>query len=59
MIARIFLSLKKMEQVWQQDYAGHSEAMHNIADYIFGFDNNVRFQSKRAICLPASTQLKW
>lgn len=42
---RFFLSLK-MERVWQQDYANHSEAMRDIADYIVGFYNNVRLHSK-------------
>tara|TARA_R100000935_G_scaffold44793_1_gene67801 strand:+ start:361 stop:1239 length:879 start_codon:yes stop_codon:yes gene_type:complete len=41
---RFFLNLK-MERVWQRDYANHSEAMTDIADYIVGFYNNVRLHS--------------
>lgn len=41
---RFFLNLK-MERVWQRDYANHSEAMTDIADYIIGFYNNVRLHS--------------
>jgi len=33
---RFFLNLK-MERVWQKDYANHSEAMTDVADYIVGF----------------------
>lgn len=42
---RFFLNLK-MERVWQRDYANHSEAMLDIADYIVGFYNPVRLHSK-------------
>lgn len=42
---RFFLSLK-MERVWLQDYANHTEARRDIADYIVGFYNNVRLHSK-------------
>jgi transposase InsO family protein len=41
---RFFLNLK-MERVWQRDYANHSEAMTDIADYIVGFYNNARLHS--------------
>ncbi|MFZ6771029.1 IS3 family transposase [Undibacterium sp. Di26W] len=41
---RFFLSLK-MERVWRKNYANHAEAMHDIADYIVGFYNNVRLHS--------------
>ncbi|WP_376780397.1 IS3 family transposase [Stutzerimonas nitrititolerans] len=41
---RFFLNLK-MERIWQRDYANHSEAMTDIADYIVGFYNNVRLHS--------------
>ena len=33
---RFFLSLK-MERVWQKGYANHSEATHDVADYIVNF----------------------
>jgi putative transposase len=42
---RFFLNLK-MERVWQRDYANHSEAMIDIADYIANFYNPVRLHSK-------------
>ena len=42
---RFFLNLK-MERVWQKDYANHSEAMADVADYIVGFYNCERLHSK-------------
>ena len=42
---RFFLNLK-MERVWQKDYANHSEAISDIADYIVGFYNATRLHSK-------------
>ena len=42
---RFFLNLK-MERVWQRDYANHSEAANDIADYIVGFYNSIRLHSK-------------
>ena len=42
---RFFLNLK-MERVWQKDYANHTEAINDIADYIVGFYNAVRLHSK-------------
>ena len=42
---RFFLNLK-MEQVWQKDYANHTEATNDIADYIVGFYNSIRLHSK-------------
>ena len=44
-MARFFLNLK-MERVWQKDYANHSEAMTDVADYIVGFYNSTRLHSK-------------
>lgn len=41
---RFFLSLK-MERVWRKNYANHTEAIHDIADYIVSFYNNVRLHS--------------
>jgi putative transposase len=41
---RFFLNLK-MERVWQKDYANHSEAMADVADYIVGFYNCIRLHS--------------
>ena len=42
---RFFLNLK-MERVWQRDYANHSEAIHDVVDYIVNFYNSVRLHSK-------------
>ena len=42
---RFFLNLK-MERVWDKDYANHSEAANDIADYIVGFYNSSRLHSK-------------
>ena len=42
---RFFLNLK-MERVWQKDYANHSEAMTDVADYLVGFYNCKRLHSK-------------
>ena len=42
---RFFLNLKA-ERVWQKDYANHSEAMNDIADYIVGFYKSIRLHSK-------------
>ena len=41
---RFFLNLK-MERVWQQDYANHTEAIADVADYIVGFYNCTRLHS--------------
>ena len=41
---RFFLNLK-MERVWQRDYANHSEARFDIANYIVGFYNSERLHS--------------
>ena len=37
----------KMERVRQRDYANHSKAIYNMADYIVNFYNFVRLHSKR------------
>jgi len=42
---RFFLNLK-MERVWQKDYANHTEAMNDVADYIVNFYNSQRLHSK-------------
>jgi hypothetical protein len=42
---RFFLNLK-MQRAWQTDYAKHSEAANDIADYIVGFYNSTRLHSK-------------
>ena len=42
---RFFLNLK-MKRVWQKDYANHSEAVTDVADYIVGFYNCTRLHSK-------------
>jgi hypothetical protein len=41
---RMFLFLK-MECAWQCDYANHVEAMRDVADYLVGFNNNIRLYS--------------
>ena len=41
---RFFLNLK-MERVWQTQYANHSEARLDIADYIVNFYNSTRLHS--------------
>ena len=41
---RFFLNLK-MERVWQNQYANHSEARKDIADYIVNFYNSTRLHS--------------
>ena len=41
---RFFLNLK-MERVWQNQYANHSEARKDIADYIVNFYNTRRLHS--------------
>ncbi len=48
---RFFLNLK-MERVWQRDYANHTEAQTDIADYIVGFYNGVRLHSTPGYCSP-------
>ena len=35
-----------MERVCQKDYANHTEATSDIADYIVGFYKNIRLHSK-------------
>ncbi|HSI48935.1 MAG TPA: IS3 family transposase, partial [Ideonella sp.] len=49
-----FLNLK-MERVWQRDYANHSEAQADIADYIVNFYNAVRLHSTLGYQSHAST----
>lgn len=49
---RFFLNLK-MERVWQGDYANHSEAMLDVADYIVSFYNKTRLHSSLGYCSPA------
>ena len=42
---RFFLNLK-VERVWQKDYANHSEAITDVADYLVSFYNSTRLHSK-------------
>ena len=42
---RFFLNLK-MERAWHKDYANRAEAINDIADYIVGFYNSTRLNSK-------------
>jgi putative transposase len=41
---RFFLNLK-MERTWHREYASHTEASLDVADYIVGFYNSVRLHS--------------
>ena len=54
---RFFLSLK-MERVWQRDYANHSEAIHDVTDYIVNFYNSVRLRSKLGYLSPNAFEYK-
>ena len=55
---RFFLNLK-MERVWQKDYANHTEATNDIADYIVGFYNSVRLHSKLGNMSPNTFEREW
>lgn len=54
---RFFLNLK-MERVWQKDYANHSEATNDVADYIVGFYNCERLHSKLGNLSPIAFEQK-
>ena len=54
---RFFLNLK-MERVWQRDYANHSEAINDVADYIVNFHNSVRLHSKLGYLSPNAFEHK-
>lgn len=54
---RFFLNLK-MERFWQKDYANHSEAMTDVADYIVGFYNSTRLHSKLGNLSPNAFERK-
>ena len=54
---RFFLNLK-MERVWQRDYANHSEAIHDVADYIVNFYNSVRLHSTLGYLSPNAFEHK-
>ena len=56
-IERFFLNLK-MERAWQRDYANAAEAIHDIADYIVTFYNNVRLHSTLGYLPPNAYELK-
>ena len=45
LLERFLLHLKTV-RVWQRDYANHEEATADVADYIVGFYNCLRLQSK-------------
>ena len=47
-----------MERVWQKDYANHSEAMIDVADYIVGFYNCTRLHSKLGNLSPNAFERK-
>lgn len=48
---RFFLNLK-MERIWRRDYANHTEATKDIADYIVRFYNEGRLHSTRGYLPP-------
>ena len=54
---RFFLSLK-MERVWQKGYANHSEAIHDVADYIVNFYKSVRLHSELGYLSPNAFEQK-
>ena len=54
---RFFLNLK-MERVWQQDYANHSEALRDVTDYIVGFYNSTRLYSTLGYLPPNAYEFK-
>ena len=54
---RFFLNLK-MERVWRKEYANHSEAMTDVADYIVGFYNCMRLHSKLGNLSPNAFERK-
>jgi transposase InsO family protein len=54
---RFFLNLK-VERVWQREYANHAEAMHDVADYIVTYYNNVRLHSTLGYLPPNVYELK-
>ena len=54
---RFFLNLK-MERVWQKGYANHSEAIHDVADYIVNFYKSVRLHSKLGYLSPNAFEHK-
>ena len=53
---RFFLSLK-MERVWQRDYAIHTEAANDIADYIVGYYNSHCLHSTLGYVSPTAYEL--
>ena len=54
---RFFLNLK-MERIWQRDYANHSEAINDVADYIVNLYNSVRLHSKLGNLSPNAFEQK-
>ena len=47
-----------IKQVWQKDYANHSEAMTDVADYIVGFYNSTRLHFKLGNLSPNAFERK-
>lgn len=54
---RFFLNLK-IELVWRRQYANHTEAIHDVTDYIVNFYNNRRLHSLLGYLPPNSYELK-
>jgi hypothetical protein len=54
---RFFLSLK-MKRVWRKNYANQGEALHDIADHIVRFYNNVCLHSSLDNLPPSVTTLR-
>ena len=48
----------KVERVWQKDYANHSEAITDVADYIVGFYNSTRLHSRLGNLSPNAFERK-
>ena len=54
---RFFLNLK-MERVWRRQYANHSEAIHDVTDYIVNFYNSRRLHSSLGYLPPNGYEMK-
>ena len=48
----------KMERVWQREYANHTEAANDIADYIVGFYNSHRLHSTLGYLSPTAYEVQ-
>ncbi|GEM_PF-2746092 len=55
---RVFLNLR-MERVWQRQYANHTEARNDVADYIVSFYNCERLNAALGNLPPTVYERKW